>query len=55
MSTANTFMGVFLALTLNLLFSAPMQAQEAALSITVTDAETKEPLSGVTVYISQCE
>jgi hypothetical protein len=48
-------MGVLLALTFGTLFSTPLQAQEASLSITVTDAETKEPLSGVTVYISQCE
>ena len=55
MSSANTFMGVLLALTCSLFFSAPLQAQEANFSITVTDAETKEPLSGVTVYISECE
>ena len=38
-------MGVLLALTSSLYFSAPLQAQEANFSITVTDAETKEPLS----------
>ncbi len=29
--------------------------QEYALSVSVTDQETNEPLSGVTVYITQCE
>ena len=46
---------LFLMCVLCLGVGTPVLGQDFALSVSVFDTETKEPLSGVTVYITECE
>ncbi len=51
----NRIQHLFLMCVLCFGVGTPVFGQDFALSVSVFDAETKEPLSGVTVYITECE